>query len=656
MPMNRAYAVLAIRAVDDEQRTIEGIATTPSTDRMGDVVEPMGATFALPMPLLWQHDHQAPVGMVEFAKPTKAGIPFKATLARVDEPGRLKDRIDEAWQSVKAGLIRAVSIGFRPIDYETMKDGGLRFKVWEWLELSLVTIPANADATINTIRSVDTEVRAAIGQVDREIVIRPTIPGASGSKHLNPLTRGKGNMPKPIAEQISAFEATRAAKSARMVEIMDKAADDGTTLDAAQTEEYDGLDGEVQSIDDHLVRLRAMEKANAAKATAVDGAKDIKTASDVRGGAVVTSVRSNLPKGTAFTRYAIALARSHGNLMQAVEVAKTWSDDTPEVEQVLRAAVAAGTTTDPAWAGPLVVYQQMANEFIELLRPQTIIGNIPGLRRVPFNISMPSQTTGSTVGWVGEGAPKPVSALAFGTTTLRFTKAAGIVVLTEELVRFSNPSAEAIVRADLTAAIAQFLDRDFVDPDKAAVANVSPASITNGVTPVVASGTTADALRADVKALFTSFLAANLSPAGSVWIMTPTQALAISMMLNPLGQPEFPGLSMAGGTFQGLPVVLSENIPPQAPVTGPPAIPAGSRIILVKASEILLADDGGVTLDVSREASIQMDSAPTNPPVAATVLVSLWQMNMVGLRAERFINWQRRRVQAVGYITGAAYV
>ncbi len=30
-------------------------------------------------------------------------------------------------------------------------------------------------------------------------------------------------------------------------------------------------------------------------------------------------------------------------------------------------------------------------------------------------------------------------------TTLRFTKVAGIVVLTDELVRFSNPSAEAIV-------------------------------------------------------------------------------------------------------------------------------------------------------------------------------------------------------------------
>jgi hypothetical protein len=58
---------------------------------------------------------------------------------------------------------------------------------------------------------------------------------------------------------------------------------------------------------------------------------------------------------------------------------------------------------------------------------------------------------------------------------------------------------------------------------------------------------------------------------------------------------------------------------------------------------------------VSREASVQMDSAPTNPPAAATVLVSLWQMNMVGIRAERFINWKKRRTGAVQYIDGANY-
>ena len=141
--MNRAYSLLDVRAFDDATRQIEGIASTPSPDRYGDVVEPLGAQFALPMALLWQHNAEKPVGTVEFAKPTKSGIPFKARLARIDEPGTLKDRVDEAWQSLKAGLVRAVSIGFRSIEHAHMASGGIHFLKWEWLELSLVTIPAD---------------------------------------------------------------------------------------------------------------------------------------------------------------------------------------------------------------------------------------------------------------------------------------------------------------------------------------------------------------------------------------------------------------------------------------------------------------------------------------------------------------------------------
>ncbi|MND36249.1 Phage capsid family protein [compost metagenome] len=128
-------------------------------------------------------------------------------------------------------------------------------------------------------------------------------------------------------------------------------------------------------------------------------------------------------------------------------------------------------------------------------------------------------------------------------------------------------------------------------------------------------------------------------------------------MLNPLGQPEFPGLSIngtSGGTWFGLPVVLSENIPANAG-TGDPLVGAGSRIILAKATEILLADDGQVLLDASREASLEMESAPTNPVTASTVMVSLWQHNMVGIRAERFINWAKRRNGVVQFIDGANY-
>lgn len=447
---------------------------------------------------------------------------------------------------------------------------------------------------------------------------------------------------KTVAEQISAFEAKRAASAARMTEIMEKAADEGSTLDQAEQEEYDALQQEIDGLDAHITRLKTLEKVNLAKAIPVDQAKDVDTASKTRGAERITVTR-NLPPATAFTRYVIALARAKGNLMQAYEISKQWQD-TPEVAEVLKTAVAAGTTTDSAWAGPLVAYQVMASEFIELLRPATIIGRIPGLRRVPFNIQMPKALTGTTVNWVGEGAPKPLSKMTFGTETLRWAKAAGIVVMTDELVRFSNPSAESIVRADLIAEMAKFLDDQFLDPQKGETANVSPASITNGVTPVQASGSDAAAVRADVMDVFSTFLAANLGIGGAVWVMSSTLALGISMIMNNLGQQEFPGLNIGtnGGTFMGLPAVLSENI-------------SSGMLVLIKAPEILLADDGGVTIDVSREASLQMNDAPDNPATASTVLMSLWQNNMVALRAERFINWKKRRSTAVGYIANAGY-
>lgn len=657
--MNRAYSVLTIKSVDEDQRIITGVATTPTPDRVGDVVEPLGVEFKNPMPLLWQHRSDQPVGTVKFDKPTKAGITFTARIASLSEPGTLKDRLDEAWQSVKLGLVRAVSIGFRAIEFAFMDGGGIRFTQSEVLELSLVTIPAQADAKIETIKSIDAPVLLEAGLVpDRPLAASGRRPPAGVTvKSTQPGQEAKHAMKKTITEQIAEFEATRAAKAARMEEIMNSASESGETLNAEQTEEYDNLESEVKSVDAHLVRLRAMEEANRKRALAVSG-KSAEEASKSREGAVSVTVRKpDLPKGTAFTRFVLANMRAKGNRMEALDIAKQWHD-TPEVALALtvdipstmKAAVGVGTTTDATWASPLIAYTQMQSEFIELLRPATIIGRIPGLRRVPFNIQMPRTTTGSSVGWVGENAPKPVSSMAFDTVTLRWAKAAGIIVLTEELVRFSSPSAEAVVRDDLVNAMAQFLDRDFVDPSKAEVTNVSPASITNGVSAVTPSGTTASAFRADVKTLFANYLAANMTTTGGVWIMTQSQALSLSLMQNTLGQPVFPTMTPEGGFLLGYPVIASENIPSTSgsPVEGYP-------IIFAKASEIMLADDGQTVIDASREASVQMDTAPDSPPSASTNMVSLWQMNMMGLRAERWINWKKRRSAAVQYIQNAKY-
>jgi HK97 family phage prohead protease len=183
--MDRAYSVLHVKSVDDEARVIRGVATTPEADRVGDVVEPLGVKFKNPLPLLHQHDNDLPVGTVKFDTPTKDGITFEATLPVIAEPGPLKDRVDTAWGEVKAGLVRAVSIGFRALDggYELMKTGGIRFLKTEVLELSLVTIPANASAVITAIKSIDQKhLPPANGQEAGASVGGDEPPGATGTK------------------------------------------------------------------------------------------------------------------------------------------------------------------------------------------------------------------------------------------------------------------------------------------------------------------------------------------------------------------------------------------------------------------------------------------------------------------------------------------
>jgi hypothetical protein len=153
--MNRAYSILTVKDVRKDQRIVTGIATTPSVDRVGDIIEPLGVRFVNPLPFLWQHFHDKPIGTCEFGTPTAAGIPFTATIA---DPAKatsaaLKDRLHEAWDSITMGLVRATSIGFRPIEYSYIEGGGVRYTETEVFELSAVTIPAQAEAIMEAVKS-----------------------------------------------------------------------------------------------------------------------------------------------------------------------------------------------------------------------------------------------------------------------------------------------------------------------------------------------------------------------------------------------------------------------------------------------------------------------------------------------------------------------
>ena len=669
MTMKRAYSTLEIKAMDGgEKRRFTGMATTPTADRVGDIVEPKGASFKLPIPLLWQHDHRQPIGWVTAAKVSDKGIEIEGEVADIPEDGELKDRLLEAWQSIKHGLVRGLSIGFRSIESADIQGSwAQRFLKWEWLELSAVTIAANGEASIQTIKSIDTETRAALGLTRKGVVRLDPSPGDSGTK--KPAGREpvffrpeKGNdMKKTLAEQISAFEAMRAAKAARQTEIQTKAADEGRTKDAAEKEEFSTLTDEIKQIDEELVDLRAMEKQMlAAPATqrVVENGKPSGEAAPLRLKEV-----EKLDKGIEFARFVMCHVAAKGNPQMAFNLAAKHFPNNERLvntikaqsegyslASVMKANVNAGTSLDSTWAAPLVQYQNFAGDFVEFLRPQTILGkfgmgNVPALNRIPFNVRIAGQTSGGSGYWVGEGKPKPLTKFDFAVTELRWAKVANIAVLTEELMRFSDPSAERLVRDALAAALIARLDTDFVDPDKAATANVSPASITNGISEISSTGSDADAVRRDIRALWAPFITANNPPTTAVYIMSATRALALSLMVNTLGQPEFPGITMNGGTLNGIPVIVSEYLKNDGGS-------AGDIVILVNARDIWLADDGQITIDASREASLQMDDAPTNDSATGTEtsVVSMFQTNSVALRAERYINWARRRSSAVSWL------
>jgi HK97 family phage prohead protease len=154
--MDKAFSRLEIRSFDEDQRILRGVASSPRVDRQGDIIDPLGISFAATgVPLLRGHNPDQPIGRVRFEKPTKDGIRFEARIAKPTDPGTFKDRCDTAWAEVRSGVTDSVSVGFRPIpgEAEALPGGGTRWKRVELLELSIVPIPANADARILETRA-----------------------------------------------------------------------------------------------------------------------------------------------------------------------------------------------------------------------------------------------------------------------------------------------------------------------------------------------------------------------------------------------------------------------------------------------------------------------------------------------------------------------
>jgi HK97 family phage prohead protease len=120
-----------------------------SADRVGDVIEKGAFAGArMPLPMLFGHDPNDPVGVWEQAEEKPDGFYLKGRLL-IDQVERAR----EVRALVQSGAVRGISIGFRPENVTPRQPRGRVIKTLELMEASLVTLPCHPGAKVTSAKS-----------------------------------------------------------------------------------------------------------------------------------------------------------------------------------------------------------------------------------------------------------------------------------------------------------------------------------------------------------------------------------------------------------------------------------------------------------------------------------------------------------------------
>lgn len=426
-----------------------------------------------------------------------------------------------------------------------------------------------------------------------------------------------------------------AQKNAEKQGIVTKALDAGQTPNEEEEQKIAAIDAEIATIQKNIDRVKDMIKqgeAAASTATPVAGEnpdqaqKSAKGDPDPKADPKIEVVK--LEKGVGFAQYARAkicsqLAAKNGNYITPHEMAKQMGFGDEVQDLVQKATV--GTTTDPNFAASLVRDNHLVGEFVDMLRAATVFDKLQGMRNVPFNSVIPSKTKRGKASWVGEGKKKPLTNPEFGDVKIGQHKLAAITVYTQELIRRSDPSVDILVRDDLIEASQILIDETFLGAQPAT--DEVPVGIINGVPAIPSTGTTAAAYDNDLTELEDTFIEANLSLDGSYYLMSETRAARMGRVRDALGNYYFPGMQGVNKELNGRPVITSQTV--------------GDKIVLIKTSELLLAQDGGVDVSYSDQATLENTDG---------TIINLWQENKFAVRVEKFITWNKRRPIAAAWI------
>ena len=645
----------------------EFVLSTSEVDRHGDIVEQDWDLkhFRKNPIALWGHDSAMPIGLWK-----RVRVEGEKLLGRLElaEKGTSKF-IDFLRSMVEQRILKAVSVGFIPHKHEALdKDdpwGGLRLSENELTEVSLVAVGANPDALSLaksnlpvkdwlTVFSEGGENRRMTRNAAQQIGRKP--PKSRDSDiHPSPskIDSLRRTTPMTLSERIQAKQEAISKQRDASVEIqkqIDASEEDNISEELlVQLEE---TSTQIEKSQKELDVLLRAEKAMVLRAADTDAGDARKAALKDQEPTITRAPRieTRKPRKKGHNQMAIfaCMVAGHVQRRHPAEVARASYQDEPELEQIIKAAVAPADTATPTWAGNLV--QESYLEFLELLRDVSVYPQLPGTRTTfdrSGRIVVPQQQGRGTLaaGFIAEMAPIPVAAGVIGSTDLTPKKMAIISSYSKELGRQSTPNIQAVISDQILGDTAEGLDTHYLGA--AARTAVQPAGLqdvteTGAGNINAATGATVAAINADSKAMIGRFLQSR-SGANAVWIMNPLRELGLRTVQD-AASGAFPfAASIAGGTFQGYPVLTSQNVPEDV-------------VYLQSNGAMTYADAFMPALEVNDSAALVLSDDPATDFPATVNLTSLYQVDGVGVKMTVGMDWRITRGSgSIQVLTGVAW-
>lgn len=282
-----------------------------------------------------------------------------------------------------------------------------------------------------------------------------------------------------------------------------------------------------------------------------------------------------------------ALAGGRGDPARAADfAAKTWNDG------YTAKALAAGVGS----AGGYLVPEVQALEVVELLRKASAVRRLgPTVVPMPHGtLLMAKLTGGAQADYLGENTAITPSLPSFGQIRLTARKLAALVPISNDLIRYSAPAADQVVRDDLVTALAEREDLAFLYGNPTGAGN-DPKGIRHWVLPaqeIPSSGATVDDMVADLAQLVLALQEGKARMLRPAWIMAPRTLQALMAVRDGSGHFVFRP-ELQNGTLNGYPVATSLHVP----------VAPSSEILLVDMADVLIGEATGLLIDASGEAA-----------------------------------------------------